>query len=71
MKVMESVTEDFLKLTYNKLNEIDGRKMCVDPWPPSKSAPTDGSKLVWHFGLYNDIRFLVSKIFGIYFYFSI
>lgn len=43
---MERVTDDFLKFTYNKLNKINSSKMCVDPWPPSKIASTDGFKLV-------------------------
>ena len=48
LKVMERVTDDFLKYTYNRLKEIDGRKMCVEPWPPTKSASADGFKLVGH-----------------------
>lgn len=45
--VMEKVTDDFLKFTYNKLNQIDSRKMCVTPWPPLKSvSSTDGYRLV-------------------------
>ncbi|XP_062579234.1 uncharacterized protein LOC134241172 [Saccostrea cucullata] len=44
MKVMEKVSEDFLKFTYNRLKEIDSSKMCVEPWPPTKSVSADGSK---------------------------
>lgn len=49
IKVMERVTDDFLKFTYNKLNEIDSSKMCVEPWPPSKSVSADGFKLHYRF----------------------
>lgn len=47
MKVMEKVTDDFLNYTYNKLNQIDSSKMCVEPWPPSKSGSIEGI-LVWY-----------------------
>jgi hypothetical protein len=46
MQVMEKVTEVFLKYTYNRLNEIDSRKMCVEPWPPTTSVSEDGSKQI-------------------------
>ncbi|XP_056017186.1 uncharacterized protein LOC125670011 isoform X3 [Ostrea edulis] len=44
MKVMEKVSDDFLKFTYNRLKEIDSRRMCVEPWPPTTSVSEDGSK---------------------------
>ncbi|XP_056018429.1 uncharacterized protein LOC130054076 [Ostrea edulis] len=44
MKVMEKVSDDFLKFTYNRLKEIDSRKMCVEPWPPTTSVSADGFK---------------------------
>lgn len=42
IEVMERVTDDFLKFTYNKLKDFDSSKMCVEPWPPSKSVSEDG-----------------------------
>ena len=42
----ERVTDDFLKYTYNRLKEIDSKRMCVEPWPPRKSVSSDGTKLV-------------------------
>ena len=44
--VTERVTDDFLKYTYNRLKEIDSKRMCVEPWPPKKSLSSDGTKLV-------------------------
>ncbi|XP_056018425.1 uncharacterized protein LOC125672350 isoform X2 [Ostrea edulis] len=46
MKVMEKVSDDFLKFTYNRLKEIDSRKMCVEPWPPTTSISADGFKQI-------------------------
>ena len=42
----ERVTDDFLKYTYNRLKEIDSKRMCVEPWPPKKSVSSNGNKLV-------------------------
>ncbi|XP_048759383.2 uncharacterized protein LOC125668981 [Ostrea edulis] len=46
MTVMEKVSDDFLKFTYNRLKEIDSRKMCVEPWPPTTSISADGFKQI-------------------------
>nr|XP_022316810.1 fibroblast growth factor receptor 2-like [Crassostrea virginica] len=49
INVTERVTDDFLKYTYNRLKEIDSKRMCVEPWPPNKSVSSDGTKLQYRF----------------------
>nr|XP_022314944.1 fibroblast growth factor receptor 4-like [Crassostrea virginica] len=49
INVTERVTDDFLKYTYNRLKEIDSKRMCVEPWPPRKSVSSDGTKLHYRF----------------------
>jgi hypothetical protein len=68
MKVIEKVSEDFLKFTYDRLDEIDSRKMCVEPWPPTISVSEDDSKQLVSYNesnewILNDSRYIYVFIF--------
>ena len=44
--VMEGVTNDFLKYTYNRLEELSGTMNSIEPWPPKIKSSADRYQLV-------------------------
>ena len=44
--VVEGVTNDFVKYTYNRLEELSGTMNSIEPWPPEKRPSADGYQLV-------------------------
>ncbi|XP_078318841.1 uncharacterized protein LOC111119242 [Crassostrea virginica] len=60
MIVMEGVTNDFVKYTYNRLEELSSTVKSIEPWPPEIRTSADGYQLVKHSNFCNILYFDMS-----------